>query len=180
MCWAGSRAPARGVHALAVTALGWWATARGDRGRSDKDPSEIVIDEVVGQWIALWPVSFGAQMAGADVLALWPGIVAAFVLFRLFDIWKPGPVGWADRQPATPLGVMLDDIVAGWLAALVVAVLPRSRTGDAHEPRPRLARPETPRRLDASPPPKAAPAGMIAAALTDVAGILGMRSTGAS
>jgi phosphatidylglycerophosphatase A len=106
---------------LAVAAIGWWAVAREIAGSDIKDPSEIVIDEVAGQWIALWPVSFGAVFAGAEVLALWPGIVTAFLAFRLFDIWKPGPVGWADRQDGA-MGVMADDLIAGWLAALVVAV----------------------------------------------------------
>lgn len=87
-----------------------------------EDPSWIVLDEVVGQWIALLPVSFGAMMAGIDVLALWPGILTAFILFRTFDIWKPGPVGWADRR-GDGLGVMLDDVIAGALAALVVVAL---------------------------------------------------------
>jgi phosphatidylglycerophosphatase A len=107
---------------LAVTALGWWAVAEATRGSADKDPSEIIIDEVAGQWIALLPVSLGAQMAGADFWALWPGVVTAFVAFRLFDIWKPGPVGWADRQEGA-FGVMADDVIAGWMAALIVVVL---------------------------------------------------------
>jgi phosphatidylglycerophosphatase A len=107
---------------LAVTALGWWATGIETAGQADKDPSEIVIDEVAGQWVALWPVSLGAMMSGAGFLDLYPGIIAAFAVFRLFDILKPGPVGWADRQPGA-FGVMADDIIAGWLAALVVAVL---------------------------------------------------------
>jgi phosphatidylglycerophosphatase A len=93
----------------------------GVAGSADKDPSEIVIDEVAGQFVALWPVSFGAMFAGVGFLDLWPGIVTAFLAFRLFDIWKPGPVGWADRQEGA-LGVMADDLIAGWLAALVVAV----------------------------------------------------------
>ncbi|SUZ31921.1 Phosphatidylglycerophosphatase A [Roseibaca ekhonensis] len=101
--------------------IGWWATISETRGRTDADPSEIVIDEVVGMWIALWPVSLGAMMQGVDVTALWPGWVAAFLAFRVFDIWKPGPVGLADRMH-TPLGVMLDDVIAGALATLVVAV----------------------------------------------------------
>ena len=92
------------------------------RGKVDHDPSEIVIDEVAGQWIALLPIAFGAANAGVGVTALWPGWVAAFVLFRLFDIWKPGPVGWADRRHG-PLGVMLDDVIAGVLAAIVTIVL---------------------------------------------------------
>jgi len=48
--------------------------------------------------------------------------VAAFVLFRLFDIWKPGPVGWADRRGGAT-GVMLDDLIAGVFAALGVVAL---------------------------------------------------------
>jgi phosphatidylglycerophosphatase A len=104
-----------------VTLLGWWAVGQATKDSAEKDPSEIIIDEVAGQWVALWPVSLGAQMAGADFWALWPGVVTAFVAFRLFDIWKPGPVGWADRQPGA-FGVMADDVIAGWIAALVVVV----------------------------------------------------------
>jgi len=106
----------------AVAALGAWAAARDIAGRADKDPAHIVIDEVAGQWIALWPVSLGAQMAAVEVLALWPGIVCAFIAFRLFDILRPGPVGWADRRGGA-FGVMADDMIAGWLAAMVVAAL---------------------------------------------------------
>ncbi|SHI43420.1 phosphatidylglycerophosphatase A [Palleronia salina] len=101
---------------------GWAATRARTAGSADKDPSEIVIDEVAGQWIAILPLSLGAMRTGADILALWPGWVAAFLLFRLFDIWKPGPVGWADRR-GDPLGVMLDDVIAGIFAALGVVVL---------------------------------------------------------
>lgn len=98
--------------------VGIWATIEETKGKDDHDPSEIVVDEVVGQWIALMPVAYGANMMNVDVLRLWPGWIAAFVLFRLFDIWKPGPVGWADRRDDA-LGVMLDDVIAGVLAAIV-------------------------------------------------------------
>ena len=109
--------------ALIVTFFeGLWATTQVTRWQDDHDPSYVVVDEVVGQWIALLPVSFGAWHMGADITALWPGWIAAFVLFRLFDILKPGPVGWADRQN-TPLGVMLDDVIAGALAAFCVIML---------------------------------------------------------
>ncbi|MEZ5715110.1 MAG: phosphatidylglycerophosphatase A [Paracoccaceae bacterium] len=104
--------------------LGWWATAVETAGSDDHDPSEIVIDEVAGQWIALLPVLIGASHAGftgMDALALWPGWVTAFFAFRFFDILKPGPIGWADRQTG-PLGVMLDDIFAGIAAAVVVVL----------------------------------------------------------
>ena len=100
--------------------LGAWAIGR--MGGSDPDPSEAVIDEVAGQWIALLPVSYGALFAQADVLALWPGWVTAFAAFRLFDIWKPGPVGRLDRMH-TPWGVMLDDVAAGAMAAVTVIAL---------------------------------------------------------
>ena len=102
--------------------LGVWATGVETAGKADHDPSEIVIDEVAGQWIALLPVVFGAAMRDADLLALWPGWVAAFVLFRLFDITKIGPIGWADRMHG-PTGVMLDDVIAGIFAAIGVVAL---------------------------------------------------------
>ena len=101
---------------------GYLATKVMTEGADDHDPSEIVIDEVVGQWIALLPVFVGASHAGVNVLALWPGWAAAFVLFRLFDITKPGPVGWADRKN-NATGVMLDDVIAGIMAAVGVGVL---------------------------------------------------------
>lgn len=99
--------------------LGLWATTIETAGKDDHDPSEIVIDEVAGQWIALLPVSIGAAHAGLPIGALWPGLLTAFVMFRFFDILKPGPVGWADRREG-PMGVMLDDVIAGVMAAIVV------------------------------------------------------------
>jgi len=102
--------------------LGWWATSVETRGKDDHDPSEIVIDEVVGLWIALMPLSAGLWHAGADPwLFPWPGWVGAFVLFRLFDIWKPWMIGWADRR-GDALGVMLDDVIAGVFAAIILAL----------------------------------------------------------
>lgn len=105
-----------------VFVLGIWATSVEVSETGNHDPSHVVIDEVAGQWIALLPVLIGADHAGVDVLALWPGWIAAFVGFRLFDIWKPGPVGWADRRE-DPMGVMLDDVIAGVMAALLVVAL---------------------------------------------------------
>ena len=111
--------PALALATLAVTVLGFWAVARAVDGQDNKDPSEIVIDEVAGIWIALIPVSLGAWLMEVPVLRLWPGWVVAVLAFRLFDIWKPGPIGWADRRPGA-MGVMLDDIIAGVFAALCV------------------------------------------------------------
>ncbi len=78
------------------------------------DPGLVVIDEVVGQLIAL------------TAIPAKPGyVLAAFILFRLFDILKPFPVGWLDQHIHGGLGIMLDDVVAG-LYALILLQLFRS------------------------------------------------------
>ncbi len=111
--------PVLALATVLVFALGTWAISVFTVG-GDPDPSEVVIDEVAGQWIALWPLSLGLGMADvAPHVFPWPGWIGGFILFRLFDIWKPGPIGWADRLH-TPLGVMLDDVIAGIFAAIVV------------------------------------------------------------
>ncbi|MEM7189041.1 MAG: phosphatidylglycerophosphatase A [Pseudomonadota bacterium] len=103
---------------IAIFVLGVWASAAYLKGRAD-DPSEIVIDEVAGQLIALWPLSLGLTMMGsAPEVWPWPGWVGGFLLFRFFDIVKPPPVNWADRPGHW--GVMLDDVVAGILAGAVM------------------------------------------------------------
>lgn len=102
--------------------IGWWATAQMTQGSDDHDPSEIVVDELVGQWIALLPLSYAAWTMQISILAMWPGWIAAFALFRLFDIWKPLIIGWADKR-GDALGVMLDDVFAGIFAAIGVLAL---------------------------------------------------------
>ena len=106
------------VGAVALYVVGVQLTRQETAESDDHDPSWIVVDEVVGQWIALMPVSIGASHAGISPLALWPGVVTAFILFRLFDIWKPWLVGRADRR-GDAMGVMLDDVIAGVFAAIV-------------------------------------------------------------
>ncbi len=113
--------PALAVGCIIAFALGCWATADYIKVADNHDPSEVVIDELAGQWIALLPVGIGAAHAGVSFWALWPGVLTAFVAFRLFDIWKPGPIGWADRR-GDALGVMLDDVIAGVFAAVVVMI----------------------------------------------------------
>lgn len=111
----------------ALLPLTHWSVRVVTAGREDHDPSEVVIDEMMGQWIALLPIAWGAWAAGAEVGALWPGWVAAFLAFRLFDVWKPGPVGRLDAR-RDAWGVVGDDAVAGAMAAGVVIVL----AGAAH------------------------------------------------
>ncbi|MGV6803668.1 MAG: phosphatidylglycerophosphatase A family protein [Ruegeria sp.] len=114
--------PLLAVSTVAVFVAGTWATSVMTAGQEDHDPSEIVVDEVAGQFIAIWAISYPAWAHGIEITALWPGWVAGFALFRLFDIIKPGPVGWADRR-GDPLGVMLDDVIAGVFAAVGVVIL---------------------------------------------------------
>ena len=98
-----------------ISALGWWAIDAQTRATGAHDASEYVIDELSGQWIALLPVLMVAP-------ASLPMLAAAFILFRLFDITKPGPIGWADRQEGA-FFVMLDDILAGLAAALLIGLV---------------------------------------------------------
>jgi phosphatidylglycerophosphatase A len=111
---------------LFVIPLAIWAIGREvDRAGPElgtHDPSWIVIDEVAGQWTALIPAIVVPERMGLDPLRLWPAWVAGFLLFRLLDIWKPGPIGWADRSLGVR-GVLLDDLIAGILAALGVVAL---------------------------------------------------------
>ncbi len=108
---------------LVVTAAGFWAVGRELADRPGEDPSEFVIDEVAGQWLALlFPAAAFWNRGMEDwAYAAYPGWVAAFVLFRLFDIWKPWLVGRADRRHDAA-GVMLDDLWAGLFAGLGVIV----------------------------------------------------------
>ncbi len=95
---------------LLALAAGLWASARYCQASGEKDPSRVVIDEIAGQWLALAPIVYPDPVLYA----------IAFFAFRLFDIFKPWPAGWIDRDMPGAPGVMLDDIVAGIYAAVVV------------------------------------------------------------
>lgn len=102
------------VAVFAIALVGTWAASRTEKLAATKDPGKVVIDEVVGQFIALIPVPF---VLGA---AWWTAILA-FILFRFFDIVKPYPARRLESLESG-LGIMADDIVAGVYAAIVVAV----------------------------------------------------------
>lgn len=89
---------------------GLWASARYCTASGEKDPSRVVIDEVAGQLLALAPIAVPDPVSYG----------VAFFAFRIFDIFKPWPAGWCDRELDGAPGVMFDDIVAGIYAALVV------------------------------------------------------------
>jgi len=87
---------------------------------STEDPQEIVIDEFVGQMLPLICIPI------YETLFLLPKIyycIAAFLLFRLFDIWKPYPVGYIDENVKGSLGIMLDDIFAGFYSIIVLTII---------------------------------------------------------
>ena len=95
---------------LAIAILGIFAAERYGQRTGKKDASEVIIDEVAGQWIPLVIIPLEVE---------W--YVAAFLLFRFFDISKIGPVGHAENFTGG-IGVMADDLVAGILAAVVLWV----------------------------------------------------------
>ena len=95
---------------LLSVALGVWAGGVMEEEYGE-DPSQAVIDEVAGQWIALLFIPFSPLT-----------VLLAFILFRLFDVLKPGPVDWAQRLPGG-WGIMSDDVLAGIFANLSLQLL---------------------------------------------------------
>jgi phosphatidylglycerophosphatase A len=102
------------VVILAIALAGIWAATRTEKLSGRKDPGKVVIDEVVGQFIAMIPVPFVLGTA-------WWAAILAFLLFRFFDIVKPYPARRLESLESG-LGIMADDVVAGVYAASVVAV----------------------------------------------------------
>ena len=91
--------------------VGAWAAGRAEQILGEKDPGQVVVDELLGQWIAIMPL-------GA-VVNVWQ-LLAAFVLFRAFDIAKPWPIKASETWLPGGFGVMLDDLIAGLDAAAVL------------------------------------------------------------
>ncbi len=107
-----------GATLVGITGLGIWAADEAERFFDRKDDGRIVIDEVAGQLITLAPLLVLAP-PGDLRSPFW--LVTGFVLFRLLDIWKPGPAGWAERNLRGGAGVVLDDVIAGLIGAAVMA-----------------------------------------------------------
>jgi phosphatidylglycerophosphatase A len=85
--------------------VGWACSTLVSKQMAEHDPQEIVIDEVVGQWIALLFVPLN-----------WHWFIVSFVLFRAFDIIKPWPINEAERRFQGGFGIMIDDVLAGLFA----------------------------------------------------------------
>ena len=96
---------------LFTTLLGIAASAAYTRRQAVEDPQDVVIDEVAGQFLAL-----------ACAPPHWAWYLAGFALFRLFDITKPFPANWCDRNLKGGTGVMADDLVAGLYAIIFIAL----------------------------------------------------------
>ncbi len=99
------------VSILVVFPVAVWAAGVTERVYQRQDPGEVVVDEVLGQWVTL---------LGASVWN-WKTFLAGFLLFRLFDIWKPQPVRAAESLPAG-LGIVADDVLAGIYGAVILYV----------------------------------------------------------
>jgi phosphatidylglycerophosphatase A len=112
LLWRLGGPPVLGIAAAVVFLIGWWASERIVRADGLEDPSWVVIDEVAGQWLTL-------LLTPPSLLDYAVG----FALFRLFDIWKPWPVSWADSQLKGGLGIMLDDVLAGLMGLAVLSLL---------------------------------------------------------
>ncbi|TCS64207.1 phosphatidylglycerophosphatase A family protein [Varunaivibrio sulfuroxidans] len=101
--------PGLAAAAVGVYALGIWAAQVYMAHTKTHDPGQIVIDEVVGVWIALLPATLSPA-----------SFFFGFALFRFFDIVKPWPISWVDRNVGGAHGVMLDDVLAGIFAAILL------------------------------------------------------------
>jgi phosphatidylglycerophosphatase A len=104
------------LYVFAITVgfvVGVWACGVAGRAVGVDDHRSIVWDEFIGLWIALIPVLLGP----------WWLVAVGFGLFRLFDVWKPWPIRWLDGHLKGGVGVMVDDVVAGIFAAVVLVVV---------------------------------------------------------
>ncbi|WP_422139849.1 phosphatidylglycerophosphatase A [Endozoicomonas sp. ALC020] len=92
--------------------LGIWLCGKTSKDLGVHDHPGIVWDEFVGYWITMLAAPRG-----------WEWVLVGFILFRIFDIWKPWPIGWLDKRVHGGLGIMIDDIVAGIFALVCLQVI---------------------------------------------------------
>lgn len=91
---------------------GWWAASQISRRYHVDDAAQIVADEVAGLWLGLvWAPK------------VWWVLLLVFVAFRILDIFKPGPIGWLDRNVHGGIGVMADDFLAGFCIAVCLILV---------------------------------------------------------
>ena len=97
---------------LVITLVGIYLCSYTSQALKVHDHPGIVIDEIVGFLITMIAVPFS-----------WVNILAGFVLFRIFDIFKPWPISWLDKNMQGGLGIMLDDVLAGFIALGILHLL---------------------------------------------------------
>jgi len=112
--------PLQVLAIIVITCAGIWAASRSESILGRKDPGKVVVDEVAGQMIALLPLSL------LGLTKVW--IIISFTLFRLFDIFKPYPARKFESLHGG-VGIMADDLVAGFYAALLVSLFAVWRGG---------------------------------------------------
>lgn len=108
--------------------IGVWFCGRASKMMGVHDDPHIVWDEWSGIWITLLPFSYlgfanGSLFQTLMAPSTFIPLILAFILFRFFDILKPPPIAWADKKVAGGLGIMLDDIIAGMMAAVVWVIM---------------------------------------------------------
>ena len=107
---------------MAITVIGIFEISKYEKSTGLHDPQHIVIDEAVGMWLSLmiaYSTATTMPYAYAELLA----IVFSFAAFRLFDIWKPSTIGWIDRELKGGMGVMFDDVLAGFAGGLLASLI---------------------------------------------------------
>ncbi len=116
------------VASILLCIMGTYFTSVYIKDMSEKDPKEVVIDEVVGQMLTIIFCSFSVIFASQSNLPLHFdntyidivfGLILPFLLFRFFDAVKPWPINWLDRNIKGALGVMIDDVAAAFFAIIV-------------------------------------------------------------
>jgi len=100
------------VFLVLITALGIWLCGKTCREIGVHDHPGTVFDEFVGFFVTMFAAPAG-----------WIWIVVGFILFRIFDIWKPQPIQWLDENIHGGLGVVLDDVVAGLVAMIMLHII---------------------------------------------------------
>jgi len=105
------------VAIVVVTFVGTWAATRTEQLSGRKDPGKVVVDEVAGQFIALFPLTLFTRWSTLAV-------IVSFILFRFFDIVKPYPANRLQELHGGA-GVMFDDLVAGVYGAVIVSIMLR-------------------------------------------------------
>ena len=100
------------VTVIASFALGVWICDTVSQDLRVHDHGGIVFDEFVGYWITMFMLPL-----------TWTWVLAGFATFRLFDIWKPGPIRWCDRHVQGGFGIMFDDVLAGVFACAALHAL---------------------------------------------------------